>query len=53
MNRRLDFSGENDNKLFINENHHLKFSTQQTAMRKVHSLRKVETYHPTHRPEIH
>lgn len=41
------------NQLFVHHNKHLAFSTQQTAIKKVHSLRKVETYHPTHTPEIH
>jgi hypothetical protein len=53
MNRQLDFSAQGQNQMFVQHNRHLAFSTQQTAIKKVQSLRKVDTYHPTHTPEIH
>ncbi len=53
MNRQLDYSTAGQNQMFVHHNKHLAFSTQQTTIKKVHSLRKVDTYHPTHTPEIH
>jgi hypothetical protein len=53
MNRQLEYSLQNQNPMFVQQNRHIAFSSQQAAIKKVHSLRKVETYHPTHTPEIH
>lgn len=53
MTKHSEIPSNGQNQLFVHNNRHLAFSSQQTAMKKVHSLRKVETYHPTHTPEIH
>lgn len=51
--KQSDVPWVGQNQFFVQQNRHLAFSSQQTAIKKAHSLRKVETYHPTHTPEIH
>lgn len=53
MNTHFAISEQNHNQLLVQQMRHLTFSSHQPAIKRMHSLRKVETSYPTHIPEIH
>lgn len=50
MNSQLEFIGRPQLQMLVQDTRHLRFSTQQTTLHKVHSLRKVNTYNPPYQP---